>query len=307
MSSVSVAATALATKLEITAPATAHIGEAIDISVRAIDINNATVTSYSGSVIFNTDNIWDTIPAPWKTISFTPNDNGEKKFPKGITFKKTGKQKIFVYDVRDEIQGTTIVEVLSVNSQSTVPKLETGTTSTLGSITSSPNSSLSLTEIIKIKDPLEQCLAYVKLKKIDGIDCKIKAKAIETTSTQKKDGKILNQSGSTQTGGILPPKTPRPPIATPTKGTSTQAKESEIQSLVGAIEKLSPADRLALTKIIQEFLKSKNKKTPIKTIVVEKKIATKNTQTQQQDKIKDETDMQSTVNSQTNISGTIAN
>jgi hypothetical protein len=57
MSSVSVAATALATKLEITAPATAHIGEAIDISVRAIDINNATVTTYSGSVIFNTDNI----------------------------------------------------------------------------------------------------------------------------------------------------------------------------------------------------------------------------------------------------------
>jgi hypothetical protein len=145
------------------------------------------------------------------------------------------------------------------------------------------------------------------LKKIDGIDCKIKAKAIETASTQKKEGKILNQSGSTQTGGILPPKTPRPPVSTPTKGAGTQIKESEIQSLVGAIEKLSPADRLALTKIIQEFLKSKNKNTPIKTIVVEKKIATKNTQAQQQDRIKSETDAQSTINSQTNISGTIAN
>lgn len=166
---------------------------------------------------------------------------------------------------------------------------------------------MALSEIIKIKNPLEQCLAYVKLKKITGIDCKIKAKAIETANIQKKEGKILNQSGSTQTGGILPPKTPRPPIATPTKGTSTQVKESEIQSLVGAIEKLSPADRLALTKIIQEFLKSKNKNTPIKTIVVEKKIATKNTQAQQQDKIKNETDTQSTVNSQTNVSGTIAN
>jgi hypothetical protein len=166
----------------------------------------------------------------------------------------------------------------------------------------SPLSEMTLAEIIKIKNPLEQCLAYVNLKKITGVDCKIKAKAIEAANSQKKDGKVL-----IQTGWVLPPKTPRPAVTSPTKETSGQIGESEIQYLIGAIEKLSPADRLALTKIIQEFLKSKNTKTPIKTIVVEKKIATKNTQIQQQDKIKNETDTQSTVNSQANISGTIAN
>jgi hypothetical protein len=171
----------------------------------------------------------------------------------------------------------------------------------------SPLSEMTLAEIIKIKNPLEQCLAYVNLKKITGVDCKIKAKAIESANSQKKDGKILNQTGSTQTEWVLPPKSPRPPVTSPTKETSGQIGESEIQSLIGAIEKLSPADRLALTKIIQDFLKSKNTKTPIKTIVLEKKIATNNTQVQQKGETKPERDTQSTLNSQTNTSGTIAN
>ena len=104
ISPVAFAATSTATQIEITAPTTARVGEAIDISLRAIDKDNKTVTAYRGSVIFNTDNIGDTIPAPGKTVAFTADDNGEKKFSKGIVFKKSGKQKIFVYDVSDEIQ-----------------------------------------------------------------------------------------------------------------------------------------------------------------------------------------------------------
>lgn len=93
-----------ATQIEIIAPTTARVGEAIDITLRAVDKDNNTVPSYRGSVIFNTDNIGDTIPAPGKTVAFTADDNGEKKFSKGVIFKKSGKQKIFVYDVSDEIQ-----------------------------------------------------------------------------------------------------------------------------------------------------------------------------------------------------------
>lgn len=52
--------------LEITAPATTRVGEAVDITVRAVDKDKNTVTSYRGSVIFNTDNIGDTVPAPGK-------------------------------------------------------------------------------------------------------------------------------------------------------------------------------------------------------------------------------------------------
>ena len=70
------------TALEITTPATTRVGEAIDITVRAVDKDKKTVTGYRGSVIFNTDNIGDTVPAPGKTVAFTADDNGEKKFSK---------------------------------------------------------------------------------------------------------------------------------------------------------------------------------------------------------------------------------
>ena len=97
--------------LEITAPATTRVGEAVDITVRAVDKDKNTVTSYRGSVIFNTDNIGDTVPAPGKTVTFTADDNGEKKFSKGLIFKKSGKQKIYVSDVSDDIMGEATIMV----------------------------------------------------------------------------------------------------------------------------------------------------------------------------------------------------
>jgi hypothetical protein len=127
-------ATTNATRIEIVAPTTARVGEAIDVTLRAVDKDNKTVTNYLGSVIFNTDNIGDTIPAPGKTVTFTANDNGEKKFSKGIVFKKSGKQKIYVYDVSDEIQGEVTVTVdaewatTTTNDQTiTIITPETGT------------------------------------------------------------------------------------------------------------------------------------------------------------------------------------
>lgn len=131
---VAFSATTNATRIEIMAPTTARVGEAIDVTLRAVDKDNKTVTNYLGSVIFNTDNIGDTIPAPGKTVTFTANDNGEKKFSKGIVFKKSGKQKIYVYDVSDEIQGEVTVTVeaewatTTTNDQTiTIITPETGT------------------------------------------------------------------------------------------------------------------------------------------------------------------------------------
>ena len=105
------AATGSTVQLEILAPTTARVGEAIDITLRAVDKDKNTVTAYRGSVIFNTDNIWDTVPAPGKTVAFTADDNGEKKFSKGLIFKKSGKQKIYVSDVSDDIMGEATITV----------------------------------------------------------------------------------------------------------------------------------------------------------------------------------------------------
>ena len=76
-------------KLELIAPTTTRVGEAIDVTVKAIDKDGKTVTSYRGSIIFNTDNIGDTVPSPGKTITFTADMNGEKTFSKGLIFKKS--------------------------------------------------------------------------------------------------------------------------------------------------------------------------------------------------------------------------
>lgn len=42
---------------------------------------------------------------------FTADDNGEKKFSKALIFKKSGKQKIYVSDVSDDIMGEATIMV----------------------------------------------------------------------------------------------------------------------------------------------------------------------------------------------------
>lgn len=105
------AATGGVVALEVMTNTTGRVGEAIDITVRAVDKDKKTMTGYRGSIIFNTDNIGDTVPAPGKTVIFTADDNGEKKFSKALIFKKSGKQKIYVSDVSDDILGEATIMV----------------------------------------------------------------------------------------------------------------------------------------------------------------------------------------------------
>jgi len=98
---------------EIIAPSTARQWEAIDVTVRAIDRNRQKVDNYRGSIIFISDTFWDTVPSPSKSISFTAEDMGEKKFSKGVVFRSTGRQKIYVADINNssDLIGETTVMV----------------------------------------------------------------------------------------------------------------------------------------------------------------------------------------------------
>ncbi len=95
--------TITASKIEIIAPTTARVGEAFDVTLKAVDNNGTVATWYRWSVIFSTENIGDIYPLPGKAIWFTADDNGEKKFSKWVIFKKSGKQKLSVYDLSAEI------------------------------------------------------------------------------------------------------------------------------------------------------------------------------------------------------------
>lgn len=108
------ATTGRVVEFEIIAPATAKVNEAIDVTVRAIDSNKNVVPSYRWSVIFVPNNFGDEVPMQWRTIQFTAEDNGEKKFSKGVKFKSTGQQEIIVTEssnTGDDIMGETTVNV----------------------------------------------------------------------------------------------------------------------------------------------------------------------------------------------------
>lgn len=98
-----------ATKFEIIAPTTAVVGEAFDVTVKALDSNNQIATDYRGSIVFTTDWLPDTLPMPGRPIVFTEEDQWEKKFSKWVIFKKPGKNKLFVLDVNSDISGEIII------------------------------------------------------------------------------------------------------------------------------------------------------------------------------------------------------
>jgi len=126
-----------AVKFEITAPSSARTDEAIDVTVRAVDASGNTATGYRGSIIFATDYIADIVPMPGRSIAFTAEDSGEKKFSKGVTFKKAGKQKLFVSDVTADIVGevSILVEAGAGGNVSTEQEISVITPSNNASIT----------------------------------------------------------------------------------------------------------------------------------------------------------------------------
>lgn len=101
-----------AVSFEIMAPTTATAGEAIDVTVRALDKEKKTATEYRGSVTFLTDWIGDTVPMPGRSIAFSAEDQGEKKFSKGVIFKKPGKNKLIVSDVDGDVRGEVTITVV---------------------------------------------------------------------------------------------------------------------------------------------------------------------------------------------------
>lgn len=99
-------------KFIIEAPTTAKTGEAIDVTVKAVDKNNAVVTDYRGSIFFVSRWLLDTLPSPARPIPFTAEHQGVIKFSKGVIFKKPGKNTLSVIDVNNSnVTGEVVVNV----------------------------------------------------------------------------------------------------------------------------------------------------------------------------------------------------
>lgn len=86
-------------------PSTIKAGEALDLTIEAVDKNDNTVKDYVGSILVfsETDNEAD-FPTVLKdsSYSFTLSDEWKVTFENAVVFKNTGKQSLSIYDLDDD-------------------------------------------------------------------------------------------------------------------------------------------------------------------------------------------------------------
>ncbi len=114
-----------AVRFEIEAPAKATLGEAIDVTVKAVDSDGNVDTGYRGSIIFTTNYIGDIVPMPGRSIKFEADNSGVYKFSKGVIFKTVaGKRDLNVADVEKDITGSVKLQVEEGNNGGNNQKVE---------------------------------------------------------------------------------------------------------------------------------------------------------------------------------------
>ena len=98
---------------EIEAVKTAAVGEAIDITIKAVAKDGSIDKNYNGSIfIFVDKDSKATVPYGQDGYTFTSGDAGKKTFSKGLSFTKEGKMLVNIGDlVNTSLNGTYIIDV----------------------------------------------------------------------------------------------------------------------------------------------------------------------------------------------------
>ena len=95
----------------------------MDITVEAKDKDDKIITSYKGSVYFQSDTDFGaTIPAQGRSVSFKESDNGSLKLSKAVIFKRVGNQTLSVTEAVADAVGS-----ISIRIEDTVGVTATGT------------------------------------------------------------------------------------------------------------------------------------------------------------------------------------
>lgn len=87
-------------------PNIARVGEALDLTIEAVDRNGATVTNYLWTVlIFSESDPEASLPIILEdnTYTFRSSDLGKTKFENAVKFSIPGRQNIYVYDFDDDL------------------------------------------------------------------------------------------------------------------------------------------------------------------------------------------------------------
>jgi hypothetical protein len=109
--------------LEVVVPKTAKVGEAVDVTVRALDASGKVDPAYEGNIFFSvTGDPSATVPFSEDGYTFSKSDQGEKLFSKGLVFTKEGAMTVTVIDILDDsLEGSAPVTVGAQASEGTDP------------------------------------------------------------------------------------------------------------------------------------------------------------------------------------------
>lgn len=107
-----------AERLEIEAPKTAKVGEAIDLTVKAVAKDGSIDKDYTSNVfIFVDKDTKAVVPGGDDGYTFSASDAGSKTFSKGLSFTKEGKMIVTVADsMNTTVIGTYVIEVGAAGS-----------------------------------------------------------------------------------------------------------------------------------------------------------------------------------------------
>jgi len=86
-------------------PNTAEVGEAIDLTIEAVDKNNTVIKDYDGTIlIFSESDPEAELPSALEenTYTYSLSDEWVVKFENAVKFKNSGTQNIHIYDLNDD-------------------------------------------------------------------------------------------------------------------------------------------------------------------------------------------------------------
>ncbi len=99
-------------KFSLTVNQSAKVGEALDLTVKALDKDGGNVADYAGTVYVTVDNDSKATLPYAEGYTFVAADQGAKTFSKGLAFSKVGNMTVSVIDIDDDkVEGTAKVNV----------------------------------------------------------------------------------------------------------------------------------------------------------------------------------------------------
>lgn len=99
-------------KFSLTVNQSAKVGEALDLTVKALDKDGGTVADYAGTVYVTVDNDSKATLPYAEGYTFVAADQGAKTFSKGLAFSKVGNMTVSVIDIDDDkVEGIAKVNV----------------------------------------------------------------------------------------------------------------------------------------------------------------------------------------------------